>query len=79
MIEVFKTDVQKKRRSKEILTSIHLQFPYYICNFDLEDCDKILRIDSLTKDIESEEIIKLLSQHGVNAEVLQDQDHDYII
>ena len=39
-------------------------------NFDLEDCDKILRIDSPTEITET--IIKLLQEKGFKCEELTD-------
>jgi hypothetical protein len=46
IISVYKTDVNTKsklRKVKPILNRILLNFKW---NFDLEDCDKILRVES---------------------------------
>ena len=45
MIEIFKTNVQKKSDSNYIISIIKRQFPDCKINFDLEDCDRILRIE----------------------------------
>jgi len=43
-------------------------FPSFKINFDLEDCDKILRVEG--KHICMEAIIEILSKHGLECEVL---------
>jgi hypothetical protein len=45
VVEVFKTNVQKEADKNNIITIIQNQFPHYKVNFDLEDCDKILRVE----------------------------------
>lgn len=51
MVEIFKTDIQSKQVAADLLNSLQLAFPNYKMNVDLEDCDKILRIESNTIDI----------------------------
>lgn len=68
MIEVFKTNVQEIEQSKMIVEKLLEHFPNSAINFDLEDCDKILRIHSLS--ISKKRIIKLLNAHGFDCEVL---------
>ena len=46
MIYVFKTSVKTKRQVKQLQPHINKVLPIKKWNFDLEDCDKILRIDS---------------------------------
>lgn len=60
MVEVFKTNIQRKRAAAKIKMELLLRFPDCKINFDLEDCDRILRIESacsVGKKIE-EEVIK---------------------
>ncbi|RKR09319.1 hypothetical protein C8C83_0942 [Flavobacterium sp. 90] len=45
IVEVFKTNVQKEADKNYIIAVIQTQFPNYKINFDLEDCDKILRVE----------------------------------
>jgi len=42
MVEVFKTNVQKKTQSTALLPMLTEIFPSCKINFDLSDCDKIL-------------------------------------
>ena len=46
MIFVFKTSVKTKMQVKKLKPYIDILLPKAKWNFDLEDCDKILRIDS---------------------------------
>ena len=70
MIEVFKTNVQEKDKSRVLIKKLLEQFPASKINFDLEDCDKILRIDSKT--IAPRSVIKLLQDTGFDCEELAD-------
>ena len=44
MVEIFKTNMQSVEQSIKLLTEIKANFPKLNVNFDLEDCDKILRV-----------------------------------
>jgi hypothetical protein len=71
MVEVFKTDVTGKRQALLVLDQINVLFPHYQVNFDLQDCDRILRIQS-NENINGEAIIAWLKTVDVYAEVLND-------
>ena len=68
MIEVFKTNVHRKRRSRELIEMLLKQFPSRKINFDLEDCDKVLRIEG--QDFCPYRIIELLKLNGHYCEIL---------
>ncbi|MTH15966.1 hypothetical protein [Flavobacterium sp. LC2016-01] len=68
MIEVFKTNVQEVEQSAMIVGKLLEHFPDSIINFDLEDCDKILRIHASS--ISNRKIIDLLDSYGFHCEVL---------
>ena len=40
VVEVFKTDISKKKVARELVKSLTIQFPGYKINIDLDDCDK---------------------------------------
>lgn len=44
LIEIFKTDIDCPIQAKKIVEQIHNTFTTYKANFDLEDCDRILRV-----------------------------------
>ena len=68
MVEVFKTDVYEEERSLAIVQTLLQYFPDNKINFDLEDCDKILRIEG--ENILSERITELMNEAGHRCEVL---------
>jgi len=68
MVEVFKTDVQKKTQSKMLLSVLSEAFPLFKINFDLSDCDKVLRVEG--NNLEVHRIMILVKQNGFNCEIL---------
>jgi len=72
MVEVFITDVKDQREAQMLLERIHAAFAGYTANFDLEDCDRILRVLSVTGCVESRRVIRLLKELGCHAEILPD-------
>jgi hypothetical protein len=71
MVEVFKTNVSDIDQAKFITSRIKKTFVTYHINFDLDDCDKILRVES-QDGIQSTSLIELLRDFGIQAEVLPD-------
>lgn len=68
MIEVFKTNVQEVGQSIMIVEKLLEHFPNSSINFDLEDCDKILRVHA--SDICNHSIIAVVNSYGFHCEVL---------
>lgn len=68
MIEVFKTNVQEVEQSIFIVGKLLEHYPNSAINFDLEDCDKILRVHGSS--ISNQKIIELLDYYGYHCEVL---------
>jgi hypothetical protein len=68
MVEAFKTNVQKKAQSKMLLCILSEAFPSFKINFDLSDCDKVLRVKG--DNIEAIRIIKLVKEYGFKCEIL---------
>jgi hypothetical protein len=69
MVEVFKTNVRQRRHAKMLLGRMARQFPMLKINFDLEDCDKILRVEG--ENILNEKITGLVTESGYQCEVLK--------
>jgi len=69
MIYVFRTSVKTKTQAKGIKPHIDKILPNAKWNFDLEDCDKILRIDS--KENIALPIINVLKKHNFDCEELE--------
>ena len=68
MVEVFKTNVQKKAQSRLLLLVLYEAFPSFKINFDLSDCDKVLRVEG--ENMEAWSIRILVEKHGFTCEVL---------
>ncbi|MET3977836.1 NAD(P)H-dependent FMN reductase [Mucilaginibacter sp. UYP25] len=68
MIEIFKTNVRAKSRSRQLIQQLTAQFPASKINFDLDDCDRILRVEG--RDICAQRIIELLKLNGHCCEIL---------
>ncbi len=68
MVEVFKTNVQKKAQSKMLLCILSEACPSFKINFDLSDCDKVLRVEG--DNMEASRIMILVKEHGFKCEVL---------
>ena len=62
MIYVFKTSVKTKMQIKKLKPHINKILSKAKWNFDLEDCDKILRIDSQCNIVST--IINLIKRHN---------------
>jgi hypothetical protein len=73
MVEVFKTDVSDEDVAGHLLEQIHSTFEHHSANFDLQDCDRILRIECHNgTSLRIDELISLLSEQGHYIEVLPD-------
>jgi len=68
MVEAFKTNVQKKAQSKMLLCILSEAFPSFKINFDLSDCDKVLRVEG--DNMEALRIMILVKEYGFTCEVL---------
>jgi hypothetical protein len=69
VIEVFKTNVQDKVIAEKITGELVNLIPNSKVNFDLDDCDKILRVES--EKIVPTEVTEILSSRGFLCEVLE--------
>ena len=69
MIYVFKTSVKSKNQVKKLTPQINNLLENDKWNFDLEDCDNILRIDSKQNIVSK--IIDLLKSQNINCEELE--------
>lgn len=72
MIEVFRTNVTEAGDAEVVLRHIQSRFVLYEANFDLQDCDRVLRIKSILGDVDTKAVISLLAAIGFEAGVLDD-------
>jgi len=62
MVEVFKTDVRWQKQARVLHAVLSQQFPFSNINFDLSDCDRILRIEG--SDVCRFKVMELLQTNG---------------
>lgn len=70
MVEVFKTDVCKKRKAAQLKKVLFDTFQLNKISFDLEDKDKVLRVESFCNKIEAIHIIDIIKKNGQYCEIL---------
>jgi hypothetical protein len=68
MVEVFRTSVKKKAEAEKIVNALQKEFSGFKINFDLQDCEKILRVEG--ENIPVEEIIRLMESRNHPCTVL---------
>jgi tRNA G26 N,N-dimethylase Trm1 len=68
MVEVFKTNVQNQSDAEQLASELSKKMGTITVHFDLNDCDKVLRIES--KSINPLEIIELMNSNGFQCEVI---------
>jgi hypothetical protein len=71
-IEVFKTNVEEREEAGKIIEAIHNSFQDHKANFDLQDCDRILRVVSSNGFLQTTKLIALIKTMGYYAEILPD-------
>lgn len=69
-VEIFKTNVQEAKEAAIIQTMLLEHFLDYTVNFDLNDCDKILRVKAIA--IDNVRISTLVSQRGYYCEHIKE-------
>ncbi|WP_018631186.1 hypothetical protein [Niabella aurantiaca] len=69
LIEVFKTNVLDKTAARALAKSLRRLFPGSKISFDLDDCDRILRIESSVP-IDVRQVTFSLKTEGYRADVL---------
>jgi hypothetical protein len=71
-IEVFKTNVTERDQADKLSEQLHVLLGFF-ATFDLEDCDKILRVTSVSGEIHAHAVIAVLKNSDFQAEVLPDE------
>lgn len=70
-IEIFKTNIQEQSQAEEVRGALINILPDARINFDLDDCDKILRIENLN--FNSSVIVSVVEELGFLCKVMPDQ------
>src|SRR5262245_40836651 len=72
MVEVFSTNVCERQIADLLVIQIEQAFRNYLANFDLDDCDRVLRIKSKDGTVNIQAILDFISGFGYKIEVLPD-------
>lgn len=72
VVQIFKTDVQDQLAARHIVLFLQQTYSHCRINFDLDDCDRILRVENQQGKIEEAEIQLLIAKCGYYCEPLQD-------
>lgn len=67
-VEVFRSNVRKAEVAAGLADELQSRFPGSRVNFDLSDCDKILRVEG--ENLSPEKIIELVRSFGYEASLL---------
>lgn len=62
MIRVFATNLKNPTEADFLVKEILIAYPQHRVNFDLEDCDNILRIEGT--DFSSDSVVNILKENG---------------
>lgn len=72
MVEVFRTNIDTEKKADFILEKLNRAFLDCKINFDLEDCDNILRMETRDTNINAASVIEFVKDYGFQIEVLPD-------
>jgi hypothetical protein len=72
MVEIFKTNVNNKQLANKVLKTLHSSLPGCCFNFDLDDCDHILRVQSEGCSVEIKRIIQIVMAQSVEISLFED-------
>jgi hypothetical protein len=70
MVEVFRTNVRTATEARKLVRMLQRYYPGGHINFDLEDCDNILRVKH--EAVNASHVIPIMKNHGYICEVLPD-------
>ena len=71
IVEIFKTDVSTISDANFIIKELRRHFPSFRINFDLNDCDKILRLEAKACEIEVHQIVKIVRKLNFKIELIK--------
>jgi hypothetical protein len=72
MVEIFRTNVNNRKLADRVLKTLRANLPAYRFNFDLDDCDRILRAQSEGAPIETTSVISIVKNHCIEISVFED-------
>ena len=70
MVEVFVTNVRRVATAQEIVALLLENFPDSKINFDLEDCDKVLRVEG--ENFHAGKVMMLVNETGFHCQIMEE-------
>ena len=68
LVAVFKTNVCNTEQSQPLLGRLLAMHPHCRINFDIEDCDRVLRVEG--ENVDALSVVMLMQEHGFVCEEL---------
>ena len=72
MVEIFKTNVNDRDEADKLLDGLQEKFSGYRINFDLSDCDRVLRVQSFDEVIDVTGIVDMVIGQGKQIDLIPD-------
>jgi len=72
VVEIFKTNVEDANKASHIVNKLRQQFPTCRFNFDLADCDRILRAESYNGTIDTEGVIEIAKKYSLEINLIEE-------
>jgi len=72
-VEIFKTNITTVWEANLVLKNLRMHFPSCRINFDLEDCDRILRIEGKACEIEIDIILQVVRDLCFEIDLIEDE------
>lgn len=72
MVEIFRTNVTKSSEAKRIVRQISIDLPNSKINFCLDDCDRILRVETANGSLNANAVIEIVKRNKFHCEILPD-------
>lgn len=69
MVEIFKTNVNDSESALRLIGQLSAQYPHFKIKFDLDDCDRILRVAG--EGICTSHFIEILESAGFECELIE--------
>lgn len=70
-VQIFRTNVSQDRDAAQLTTSLLTAYPTYRVNFDLDDEEKILRVEANHSAIQSNDIVQYMIGLGYSCEQIE--------
>ncbi|PWB27221.1 hypothetical protein DCO46_04280 [Flavobacterium sp. HTF] len=71
MIEIFKTNITDQKLANSVIEKLRKEFVGSLINFDLDDNDRIIRVEA--EFVDSIKIIEILVQLGISCKIIPDK------